>query len=268
LWLRLALDEPVSAEGSQRRKDGSTSPVEVRAGLLEANGRRLALSVARDISERKALTEQLSYRAFRDPLTGLHNRTLFMDRLERALMRADRKGNAVAILFLDLDDFKVINDSLGHDTGDQILLEVGRRLDSGVRVSDTVARPAGDEFVVLLDDVGDEEEAALVAERIRVTLEASFELGGTNCASPRASASRSGSRPEMGLGDCCATRTWRCTRPRRRARIGARSTIPAPPRVAEAGGAYAHSGLTCVSAGTARRTSGWEHTLTHPGRDG
>jgi PAS domain S-box-containing protein len=127
LWLRLALDEPVSAEGSQRRKDGSTSPVEVRAGLLEANGRRLALSVARDISERKALTEQLSYRAFRDPLTGLHNRTLFMDRLERALMRADRKGNAVAILFLDLDDFKVINDSLGHDTGDQILLEVGRR---------------------------------------------------------------------------------------------------------------------------------------------
>ena len=177
LWRRLAPDEPVLAEGTQRRKDGSTFPVEVRVSLLETNGRRLALSLARDITERKAFTKQLSYRAFHDPLTGLPNRTLFMDRLERTLIRVDRRGNSVAILFLDLDDFKLINDSLGHDTGDQLLLEVGRRLDSGVRVSDTVARLGGDEFVVLLDDVGDEGEAALVADRIRKELEAPFELG-------------------------------------------------------------------------------------------
>ena len=100
-----------------------------------------------------------------------------MNSLERALMRADRRGNSVAILFLDLDDFKVINDSLGHDTGDQLLLEIGRCLDSGVRVSDTVARLGDDEFVVLLDDVGDKEEAALVADRISKELGAPFELG-------------------------------------------------------------------------------------------
>ena len=105
LWRRLAPDEPVLAEGTQRRKDGSTFPVQVRVSLLEVDERRLAL------------TEQLSYRAFHDPLTGLPNRTLFMDRLERTLMWADKRGNSVAILFLDLDDFKAINDSLGHDTG-------------------------------------------------------------------------------------------------------------------------------------------------------
>jgi diguanylate cyclase (GGDEF)-like protein len=100
---------------------------------------------------------------------------LFMDRLERSLMRAERRGNSVAILFVDLDDFKVVNDSLGPDTGVSCYIEVGRRLDSGVRISD--ARLGGDEFVVLPDDAGDEEEATVVADRIRRLLEAPFELG-------------------------------------------------------------------------------------------
>ena len=163
------------------RKDGSRFPVEVGVGTIDYGGRRMVFTSARHISERKALTEQLSYRAFHDPLTRLSNRTLFMDRLQRTLMRADRRGNSVAILLLDLDDFKVINDSLGHDTGDQLLLEVGRRLDSGVRVLDTVAR------------LGDEEEAALVADRIRKELEAPSSSGSSNCTSPRASVSRSAS---------------------------------------------------------------------------
>jgi diguanylate cyclase (GGDEF)-like protein/PAS domain S-box-containing protein len=179
LWRRLASGEPVTTEGAHRRKDGTAFPVEIRVSLLgEAAGRRLALSIARDITGRKALEERLSHQALRDPLTGLPNRALLMDRLEHAVARAHRRKTPLTVLFLDLDDFKAVNDALGHECGDRLLEEVGRRLDSGARSSDTVARLGGDEFVVLLEDIGDEREATLAADRMRKDLEVPFEVGG------------------------------------------------------------------------------------------
>ena len=178
LWRRLASGESVTTEGAQRRKDGTAFPVEIRVCLLEeVDGRRLALSIARDIAGRKALEERLSYRAFHDPLTGLPNRALLMDRTEHALARAQRLEIPLAMIFLDLDGFKAVNDSLGHDTGDLVLKEVARRLDSCARSSDTVARLGGDEFVVLVEDPGNERGATLVAERIRAELDVPFEVG-------------------------------------------------------------------------------------------
>jgi diguanylate cyclase (GGDEF)-like protein len=100
-----------------------------------------------------------------------------MDRLEHALARAHRRKTSLTMVFLDLDDFKVINDSLGYDTGDRLLEEVGRRLDSAAKSSDTVARLGGDESVVLLEDIGDEREVSLVAERIKKKFEAPFKVG-------------------------------------------------------------------------------------------
>jgi diguanylate cyclase (GGDEF)-like protein/PAS domain S-box-containing protein len=179
LWRRLASGEPVTTEGAHRRKDGTAFPVEIRVGLLgEVAGRRLALSIARDITGRKALEERLSRAALHDPLTGLPNRALLMDRLEHAVARAHRRKTSLTVLFLDLDDFKAVNDASGHECGDRLLEEVGRRLDSGARASDTVARLGRDEFVVLLEDIGDEREATLAAARIREELEVPFEVGG------------------------------------------------------------------------------------------
>jgi diguanylate cyclase (GGDEF)-like protein/PAS domain S-box-containing protein len=178
LWRRLASGESVTTEGAHRRKDGTAFPVEIRVGLLgEIAGRRLALSIARDITGRKALEEGLSYRAFHDPLTGLPNRALLMDRLEHAVRRAHRRKTPLAVLFLDLDHFKAVNDASGHDAGDRVLEEVGRRLGCGARSSDTVARLGGDEFVVLLEDIDGEREATLVADRMRKELEVPFEVG-------------------------------------------------------------------------------------------
>jgi diguanylate cyclase (GGDEF)-like protein/PAS domain S-box-containing protein len=179
LWRRLASGEPVTTEGAHRRKDGTAFPVEIRVALLgEVAGRRLALSIARDITGRRALEERLSHQALHDPLTGLPNRALLMDRLEHAVARAHRRKTPLTVLFLDLDDFKAVNDALGHECGDRLLEEVGRRLDSGARSSDTVARLGGDEFVVLLEDIGDEREATLAADRMRKDLEVPFEVGG------------------------------------------------------------------------------------------
>ena len=178
LWRRLASGEIVTTEGAQRRKDGTAFPVEIRVSLLvEVGGRRLALSIARDITERKAHEERLARRAYHDPLTGLPNHALLMDRLEHAVARARRRGTSLTVLFLDLDGFKAVNDALGHECGDRLLEEVGRRLDLSVRSSDTVARLGGDEFVVLLEEIGDEGEAALAADRIKKGLEAPFEIG-------------------------------------------------------------------------------------------
>ena len=130
-----------------------------------------------DITERKRAEEQLLHDAFHDGLTGLPNRALFTDRLDRALERAKRRDDfTVAILFLDLDRFKVVNDSLGHMTGDQLLIGVARRLESSMRRVDTVARLGGDEFVVLLEDIEDISEATQSAERIQAQLREPFIL--------------------------------------------------------------------------------------------
>ncbi len=135
------------------------------------------IEVARDITDRLRIEQELResqsrlYRlAHHDPLTGLPNRLLFRDRLERAIAKARRNGNRLAILFLDLDRFKTINDTLGHDVGDELLIEVSRRLQEQCRQSDTVARLGGDEFVFILDDINGSPGAAVVARKIMHSL--------------------------------------------------------------------------------------------------
>jgi diguanylate cyclase (GGDEF)-like protein/PAS domain S-box-containing protein len=132
--------------------------------------------VGRDITERKVLEEQLAYQALHDPLTELPNRILFTDRLRQALSRAKRRHQGIAIMFMDLDNFKVVNDSLGHQTGDRLLKLVSKRISDLLRPEDTVARLGGDEFVFLLEDT-DAAGASYVAERILEELRAPFTLG-------------------------------------------------------------------------------------------
>jgi len=137
--------------------------------------RGLALNF-RDISERKALEEQLRQMAFHDPLTLLANRTLFKDRVEHALTLAQRGHGSVAVLFLDLDNFKTINDSLGHDAGDRLLQAVAQRIVKNTRASDTVARLGGDEFAVLLERICAPSEVKRLAESLIETLGVPFAL--------------------------------------------------------------------------------------------
>jgi diguanylate cyclase (GGDEF)-like protein len=141
---------------------------------------------SRDISERKAFEEQLAHQAFHDPVTHLANRALFSDRVEHALMRSQRGVPDIAVMFIDLDDFKTVNDSLGHSAGDEVLREVGRRLKIAVRPTDTVARFGGDEFAVLLDGVEGSADAADAAARILRTLDLPVVIDGKNVF-PRAS---------------------------------------------------------------------------------
>ncbi len=121
---------------------------------------------ARDVSERKAFESQLRHQAFHDPVTLLANRALFTDRVEHALARMTRDAGGIAVLFIDLDEFKVINDSLGHAAGDGVLRDVGARLLQCVRTMDTVARFGGDEFAILLEDTDQDRELAEIADRI------------------------------------------------------------------------------------------------------
>ena len=116
------------------------------------------------------------YQALHDPLTGMPNRTLFLDRLQNALDRTSRDQGACAVLFTDLDDFKVVNDSLGHEAGDELLMEVSQRLQSCLRLGDTAARLGGDEFTLLLENISDVGDAIRVAERIAEALGSPFEL--------------------------------------------------------------------------------------------
>jgi len=132
----------------------------------------------RDITERKLFEEQLAHQAFHDPLSGLPNRSLFLDRLDRALLRASTHGRSVAVMFLDLDNFKVVNDSLGHDSGDEMLVEVAKRLRTCVRSQDTVARLGGDEFTILLEDIVDPEFASEMASRVARALNTPVQLKG------------------------------------------------------------------------------------------
>jgi diguanylate cyclase (GGDEF)-like protein/PAS domain S-box-containing protein len=154
-------------ECALRHRDGSALQFEIQhTNLLHDEHVRGIVLNSRDVSERKAFEEQLAHQAFHDPVTGLANRALFAERVRHAVTRARRDHIGLAVIFIDLDDFKTINDSLGHAAGDQVLLEVGKRLATSTRASDTAARFGGDEFAVLLEGVESAQEAADTAERI------------------------------------------------------------------------------------------------------
>jgi len=174
-------------ELSARRKDGSEFPIEIMLSPFESTEGMLVTAAIRDISARKladltlmekveelkrsnatalALTRQMAHSANHDSLTGLPNRILLSDRIDQATVLARRYGRKIAVLFLDLDRFKHVNDSLGHPVGDKLLQSIAGRLIACVRASDTVSRQGGDEFVVLLAEVDKAEDAALLAERI------------------------------------------------------------------------------------------------------
>jgi diguanylate cyclase (GGDEF)-like protein/PAS domain S-box-containing protein len=157
--------------------DGSPRNFEVLLNDLrdDEHVRGIVLN-GRDVSERKAFEEQLTHQAFHDSITHLANRALFNERVRHAVARARREPMGLAAIFVDLDDFKTVNDSLGHAAGDEVLLEVAKRITLSVRSGDTPARFGGDEFAILLEDVSDVQEAADTAQRILESLSAPMEI--------------------------------------------------------------------------------------------
>jgi diguanylate cyclase (GGDEF)-like protein/PAS domain S-box-containing protein len=178
----LARGQHRAFETTHVRKDGTEMTVEVNAAAVEHRGRPAILSINRDITERRALEQTVREMAFHDPLTGLPNRKLLSDRLDLALAQARRNRRAMAVLFLDLDGFKTVNDGWGHAQGDALLRDVAGRLAGALRTADTVARIGGDEFTVLIPELPQEEGAVEVSRKILRELERAFRVGDTECA--------------------------------------------------------------------------------------
>lgn len=164
--LREGNETLVVFEAMQCRKDGSIYPVEIRAQISHSEVPAVIMVNAHDITERKKTEERLHYLANYDSLTGLPNRGLMMDRLSQSLENAKRVNASCALFFMDLDGFKEVNDTLGHDAGDQLLKTVALRLQKLLRKADTVARLGGDEFVILVQNLHSEQNAAYIAEKI------------------------------------------------------------------------------------------------------
>jgi diguanylate cyclase (GGDEF)-like protein/PAS domain S-box-containing protein len=177
---QLSLEQPFDGETINYRKDGSEYVIEWYIVPLRDTAGKIThwMAIQRDVTERKVLEEQLRYQVLHDPLTGLPNRVLFMERLEHALSLADRKPRLNAVLFADLDDFKVVNDSLGHEAGDDLLKQVAQRVRTNLRSADTIARFGGDEFGILLHDVPTASHVADAAERIVDSLREPFVVKG------------------------------------------------------------------------------------------
>ena len=163
-------------ETVHRRKDGSMYPVDIKLQISHDQTPPCFVAIVQDISERKRAEEQIRRQASTDALTGLPNRTVFFDHMTLAKAGALRNGNIFAVLFLDLDRFKDVNDSLGHLVGDQLLKMVGERLKSCVRQVDTVARFGGDEFTIILPEISHDHDAAVVSEKILERLSNPFTL--------------------------------------------------------------------------------------------
>jgi diguanylate cyclase (GGDEF)-like protein len=152
------------------------------SGGLVAALRRSRARTAELVESSEHLRAELEWRGMRDPLTELPNRAWFDERLEQAAGRSRRAGGSIAVLFIDLDGFKRVNDTRGHLAGDRLLAQVGRRLAGSVRAGDSVARYGGDEFTVLCEDVRSADEPVAAARRISAALEKPFRLGGAGTA--------------------------------------------------------------------------------------
>ena len=163
------------------RQEGSLIDVEVNGKPVEYEGRPAIIGVVLDITEQNRVRQQLNYLAFYDPLTDLPNRALFFDRLGQALAHSRRVEEPFALLMLDLDGFKAVNDAYGHETGDALLVAVGQRLRACVRESDTVARMGGDEFTLLLRNLPEVANASRVAEKTLAALAEPLVLRGHEC---------------------------------------------------------------------------------------
>ena len=179
-----ATDAPLRADYRMIAQDGSVVWVHDEAYSMTeatvAGDRRVSQGLLVDTTDQKMLEAQLLHDALHDPLTGLANRVLFADHVERALASRRRGRTKVALLFLDLDDFKVVNDTLGHRAGDRLLIEVAHRLTEATRDGDIAARQGGDEFTVLLDRVHGVDDAVASAERLAASLRQPIELEGLN----------------------------------------------------------------------------------------
>lgn len=159
------LSKGIRFECTHCSKDGRKFPVEVSSQGTTIGGEPYILSIIRDITERKQAAETINYLAYHDSLTDLPNRMAFNDRLNLELAHAERNKQMLGVVFIDLDRFKMVNDTLGHAVGDQLLKDVSRRLVNCVRKSDTVARMGGDEFTLLLTDIKHEKDAAAIAQK-------------------------------------------------------------------------------------------------------
>ncbi|BBL70393.1 EAL domain-containing protein [Methylogaea oryzae] len=179
MWSAIQTDGHWQGEIWNRRKNGEVFPEWLSISTVRNDKGEIVnhIGIFSDISKLKAATEHIEFLAHYDPLTHLPNRLLLRDRVVQALAGRQRHGNRAAVLFLDLDRFKLINDSLGHAVGDALLVEVARRLSDSVRETDTVSRLGGDEFVVLLSEVRNGDEAMQVAQKILRSMQEVFQVG-------------------------------------------------------------------------------------------
>jgi diguanylate cyclase (GGDEF)-like protein len=172
-------NRPASVDARARHREGTWHAVEIIGADLRSDEAVGGFVLnTRDVSERKALENQLRHQAFHDSLTNLANRASFFDRLEHALERSRRSRASLGVLFLDMDDFKAVNDSFGHEAGDDLLLEVARRIQSCLRPGDTAARLGGDEFGALLEDLTMADEAGAIARRLVESLKRPYRVAG------------------------------------------------------------------------------------------
>ena len=173
MWATVQTSGAWHGEIWHQRKNGEVFPEQLTITAIKGNSGQVThyVGTLRDITLRKQLEKEVTQLAFFDPLTQLPNRRLFNDRLSQAFMRAKRASLNMALMFIDLDKFKPINDSHGHETGDWVLQTVAKRIKSCLRASDTAARVGGDEFLVLLPDLQTSDDAVAVAEKIRLVLE-------------------------------------------------------------------------------------------------
>lgn len=177
-WEKLKNEKTITFETEHLRKDGHMLPVEVNLNFLKVYDKEINCAFVRDITERKLHDQQLMHMATHDVLTGLPNRARLIERADHAVLHAKRNSKHTAVILVDLDKFKFINDNIGHDAGDEMLKVLSDRMVSILRATDTVARLGGDEFVILLDSVDRPDDCALVGEKLIKTISEPITFGG------------------------------------------------------------------------------------------